>query len=85
MYNEGISTAGDALDAGVAYGIVTKTGNSYAYGDEKFGVGHEAAKQYLRAHGDRIVEIRNRVLAEASKREDAPAREEALAGVAPQE
>ncbi|MBI4457570.1 recombinase RecA [Candidatus Uhrbacteria bacterium] len=49
MYNEGISLSGDLLDLGVAQGVVAKNGNSYAYGDVKFGVGREAAKAFLKA------------------------------------
>ena len=48
MYNEGISVSGDAIDTGLKYGVVSKAGNSYSYGDEKLGVGRETAKRYLR-------------------------------------
>ncbi len=50
MYNEGISIAGDALDLGVEKNIVKKSGNSYVYGEEKLGVGREAAKDFLRSN-----------------------------------
>ncbi len=50
MYNEGISITGDVLDLGSAVGVVSKKGNSYSFGDEKFGVGREVAKRYLREH-----------------------------------
>ena len=48
MYNEGISVSGDILDNGVVYKVITKSGNSYSYGEEKLGVGREAAKRYLK-------------------------------------
>jgi recombination protein RecA len=48
MYNEGISSAGDILDTGLALGVVDKNGNSYSFGDIKFGVGRETAKTFLR-------------------------------------
>ncbi|MCR4280383.1 MAG: recombinase RecA [Candidatus Komeilibacteria bacterium] len=48
MYNEGISVSGDALDRGVEFGVISKSGNSYVYGEEKLGVGRENAKDYLR-------------------------------------
>jgi recombination protein RecA len=48
MYNEGISAAGDLLDTGVALGAVTKNGNTYSFGDIKFGVGKETAKTFLK-------------------------------------
>ncbi|MDD5032369.1 MAG: recombinase RecA, partial [Patescibacteria group bacterium] len=49
MYNEGISISGDLLDTGVFYGAVSKSGNSYAFGDIKLGVGRENARKFLRA------------------------------------
>ncbi|MFZ2188037.1 MAG: recombinase RecA [Candidatus Moraniibacteriota bacterium] len=49
MYNEGISAAGDVLDTGVKYEVVTKKGNSYTYGEVKLGVGREPAKAFLKA------------------------------------
>lgn len=48
MYNEGISTSGDLLDAGVEHKVIDKSGNSYAYGEEKLGVGREKAKMFLK-------------------------------------
>lgn len=48
MYNEGISLAGDLLDAGVKYEVVKKSGNSLSYGDEKLGAGRESAKTFLK-------------------------------------
>lgn len=47
MYNEGISLAGDVLDAGVLYNVIDKKGHSYSYGEEKLGVGREKAKTTL--------------------------------------
>ncbi len=52
MYNEGISRAGDLLDTGVAYGVITKSGNSYTYTDTKLGVGRENAKSFLKANDE---------------------------------
>jgi recombination protein RecA len=52
MYNEGISRAGDALDTGVTFGVVTKNGNTYSYGESKLGVGREAAKTFLKQNQD---------------------------------
>jgi recombination protein RecA len=48
MYNEGISLAGDLLDAGVKYEVVKKSGNSLSFGDEKLGAGRESAKAFLK-------------------------------------
>jgi len=50
MYNEGISLSGDTLDTGVQFKVIDKKGNSYSFGEEKLGVGREAAKRYLKEH-----------------------------------
>ncbi len=59
MYNEGISLSGDALDTGVAYGAVSKNGNSYSYKDTKLGVGREQAKSFLRSNPELIKSIQS--------------------------
>jgi len=58
MYNEGISVSGDLLDAGVAYKVIDKKGNSYTYGEEKLGVGRETAKRYLKENEKLMKTIR---------------------------
>lgn len=69
MYNEGISISGDLLDTGVQYGAVSKSGNSYSFGDIKLGVGRENAKKFLRADKKLMKEIRNKILSEVKARE----------------
>lgn len=61
MYNEGISIAGDALDLGVEYGVITKSGNSYTFGEEKLGVGRENVKLFLKENQKMIKEIKKQV------------------------
>jgi recombination protein RecA len=61
MYNEGISVSGDTLDLGAEKGVVAKSGNSYAFGDMKLGVGRENAKAFLRENPKLIKEIRKAV------------------------
>jgi len=70
MYNEGISIPGDLLDTGVELGVVNKSGNSYAYGSEKLGVGRENAKMVLRERPDLLKQIREKCLAEWQAREN---------------
>lgn len=62
MYNEGISLAGDALDTAVASGIIQKSGNSYALGARKLGVGREVARQSIRSDPALMAEIRTKVM-----------------------
>ena len=68
MYNEGISISGDLLDSGVVYGAVNKSGNSYAFGDVKLGVGRENAKRFLRADKKLMKEIRRKIMSEVKAR-----------------
>jgi len=69
MYNEGISISGDLLDTGVVNGVVSKSGNSYSYGEIKLGVGRENAKRFLRSDKKLMKEIRKRILSEVAARE----------------
>lgn len=69
MYNEGISIAGDLLDIGVQYGVISKSGNSYSYGEIKLGVGRENAKRFLKADKKLMAEIRKKIMAEVKARE----------------
>jgi recombination protein RecA len=48
MYNEGISHEGELLALGEKFKIITKTGSSYSYGEEKLGRGYDASRTYLR-------------------------------------
>ena len=48
MYNEGISTEGELLALGERLGVVTKSGNSYSFGEEKLGRGYDASRTFLR-------------------------------------
>ena len=57
MYNEGISISGDALDMGVKFDVIKKSGNSYTYGDEKLGVGREKVRAYLKEHKKTLAAI----------------------------
>ncbi|MDO8425479.1 MAG: recombinase RecA [bacterium] len=50
MYNEGMSITGDLLDRGVEENVVIKRGNSYAFGEEKLGMGREQARMFLMAN-----------------------------------
>ena len=61
MYNEGISVSGDAIDTGLKYNVISKTGNSYSYGEEKLGVGRETAKKYLRDNKKLLDKIKKEI------------------------
>lgn len=48
LYNEGISYEGDLLGLGEKYGVVSKSGASYSFGDISLGRGYDAARLFLR-------------------------------------
>lgn len=50
MFNHGISAEGNIVDMGTTYGLITKNGSFYSYGDTRLGQGREQAKEYLREH-----------------------------------
>lgn len=52
LYNEGISKEGDLIDLGVQAAVVEKSGAWYSYNSERIGQGREAARLYLKEHGD---------------------------------
>jgi len=67
MYNEGISFAGDLLDAGVVYGAVKKSGNSFLYGEVKLGAGRESAKTFLKENPKVGKEIEKAILKQSKE------------------
>jgi len=67
MYNEGISFSGDLLDAGVLYGVIKKTGNSFLFGEVKLGVGRENAKPFLKENMKLAHEIETAVLKQSKE------------------
>lgn len=48
MYNEGISQEGELIALGEKFGLVTKSGVSYSYGETKLGRGYDATRVFLR-------------------------------------
>ena len=58
IYNEGISREGELIALGEKYGVLTKQGTSYSYGEEKLGRGYDATRTYLRENkntGEKIL------------------------------
>jgi len=67
MYNEGISVAGDIIEQGVLYEVLTKSGNSYSYGDIKLGVGRENVRKTLNEDKKLVKELKKKILDKALK------------------
>jgi recombination protein RecA len=69
MYNEGISWTGDLIDAGLTFGVLTKTGNTLLFKEAKLGVGREQAKEFLKANLEVSQSIREAVWEAVKKME----------------
>jgi len=57
LYNEGISREGEIIALGEKYKILTKSGSSYSYGEEKLGRGYDATRRYLKENKKTANEI----------------------------
>lgn len=67
LYNEGISREGELLALGEKFGIVTKSGQSYEFGDNKLGRGYDASRVFLRENVALADEIARAVLVKISE------------------
>ena len=57
VYGEGISRAGEIVDLGVEYNIISKSGSWFSYGDQKLAQGREATKQLIKDNVELAEEI----------------------------
>ncbi|MCK5026876.1 MAG: recombinase RecA, partial [Candidatus Pacebacteria bacterium] len=64
IYGEGISREGEILTLGEKYGIVSKSGSSYSYGEEKLGRGYDAARLKLKENK----KLSNEIIKEIQKK-----------------
>lgn len=70
MYNQGISVEGDAINLGVKYGIIKKSGAWLQFEEQKMGQGMEASKQFLKDNPKAFKEIA-RLIGKKSQEEEA--------------
>ena len=63
IYGEGISREGTLLDMAVEYGIITKSGAFFSYGDQRIAQGRDNARVYLRNNPELTAEIDQKVRA----------------------
>jgi len=63
LYNEGISKEGEMLGLGEGFGIISKSGASYSYGETKLGRGYDSARTFLKEN----TKIKNEILKEIKK------------------
>ena len=60
MYGHGISREGSILDVASEFGIVSRSGTWYSYGDIRLGQGRENAKQFLQENPEVAEELENK-------------------------
>lgn len=72
MFGEGISKEGDLLDAGVAHGIVEKSGAWFSFNQERLGQGRENSKAHLKQHAEIAEEIETSVFEKAGLKKQSP-------------
>jgi recombination protein RecA len=57
MYGKGISRDGEIIDVGVKYGIITKGGSWYYYGENRLAQGRDNVKELMRTNKELADEI----------------------------
>jgi len=69
MYGEGISKSGEIVDLGTDFGILSKSGAWYGYGDGKIAQGREAAKQFMLDNPEVAAEVEAKIRAQLTGEE----------------
>jgi len=67
MYNEGISRYSDVVNSGVRYGVLTKSGSWFNYGEVRLGQGIEGSRQFIKENPKVEKEIVTKIIAAAAK------------------
>lgn len=62
FYGTGISYEGDVLNAGIKYGVITRSGASYTFEGQKLGVGFDNVRDKLKEDKKLIQDIRKKVV-----------------------
>jgi recombination protein RecA len=65
MFSSGISREGNLLDLGTNFGIVSKAGAFFSFGDTRLGQGRESAKNFLVQYPEIAQEIEKEIRASA--------------------
>ncbi len=69
MYNKGISYEGDVLNLGIKFGLVSKGGSWFNYGDIKLGQGTEGAKKFFEENPKILKELVEKIKDAAEKQD----------------
>jgi recombination protein RecA len=62
MYGQGISFEGELLVTGEKYGVISKSGHSYKYGETVLGRGYDSSRIYLRQNKDIATLIKQQIV-----------------------
>lgn len=62
MFGEGISPAYEAIDLGVEYGIIQKSGSWFSYGGSKLAQGRDAAKRVIEDNPELASELEAKIM-----------------------
>jgi len=76
IYGEGISYEADILNTAIKYGVVTKSGASYSFGEEKLGVGFDNIREKLKQDKKLTEEIKKKTIMAAETKGATSADEE---------
>ena len=61
VFGEGISKIGEIIDLGVEFGILTKSGSWFSYGDSRLAQGRDAVKTLLKDNPQLAEEIEGKI------------------------
>ena len=61
-FGEGISKIGEIVDLGVEYGIITKSGSWFSYGDSKLAQGRDGTKALLKDNPELCEELEAKIM-----------------------
>jgi len=61
LYNEGISSQADVINAGIQFAVVEKQGSWYSYQNQKLAQGMEASRKYLKENPKLEKELRQKI------------------------
>lgn len=63
MFGEGISKAGEIIDLGVDYDVITKSGSWFSYNGTKIAQGRDAAKRVIQDNPELAEELEEKIMA----------------------
>lgn len=72
LFGEGVSKEGEIIDLGILYGIISKTGAWYSYGENKLGQGKEASRQLLKENKPLFQELKDQIMQKSGLARETP-------------